>query len=366
MCALKTKIFYDVINSVKGGSGKSTFSLLLAAYYATKPDTSAYILDLDLCGTSWEPNYSHYLKPIDSSPVQDPSQKRVHYINDFMYDTAITSSQSPFVSFLPRFSDGHDEKATVFLCMSKPGVSKEIDELENELFENAVFHLIDRINSREVSTGQKNVHIIFDMPPGYEVHAKQVVKHLLLDINSPLEKNVLKNSGIYEFCEPYIMNLYMISLLSPAHIKLNLSYVYNLMNGIGYSQNLYQLAEKTAHEGSRRFNLKFIGNDLLHMLPEKGDMSSKDLILSRKKAITQYMIKQMNNKLYEKNVVLKRAMEEMKEHLAEDKPFCILPDMDFSIERKSMLDPSPPDQNLINLPISLTDFEQLIQSDNLS
>ena len=310
MSALK-KIYFDVIDSVKGGSGKSTFSLLLAAYYATKPDTSAYILDLDLCGTSWELNYSDYLKPIDGSSVQGPSRSKVHYINDFMYDTAIASAQSPFVSFQTRFLDENDEKATVFLCMGKPGFSREIDELENELFENAVFHLIDRIISQEVSTDQKNVHIIFDMPPGYEVHAEQVVKHLLLDINSPLEKNVLKNSGIYECCEPYIMNLYMISSLSPAHINLNLSYVYNLMNGIGFSQNLSQLAEKTTHGGSRRFNLKFIGNDPLHMLSERGEMSQKDSVSSSKLAITQYTIRQMESASYGKNVVLKRVMDEM-------------------------------------------------------
>ena len=70
----KKRIIFDVINSVKGGSGKSTFSLLLAAYFASKKDTAAYIIDLDLRGTSGENNYKHCLK--GGGPKNGCSYKR--------------------------------------------------------------------------------------------------------------------------------------------------------------------------------------------------------------------------------------------------------------------------------------------------
>ena len=55
----KTRFHFDVVNSVKGGSGKSFFALQLAAFHAFK-GRAAYIIDLDLRGTSWEPNYENY------------------------------------------------------------------------------------------------------------------------------------------------------------------------------------------------------------------------------------------------------------------------------------------------------------------
>ena len=68
----------------------------------------------------------------------------------------------------------------VMLSIAKPGVSDEMNELRKDLFENAIFRLINEIYAIEAAHKEVNcVHIILDMPPSYEPHAERILKHLL-------------------------------------------------------------------------------------------------------------------------------------------------------------------------------------------
>lgn len=250
----KIKPFFDVINSVKGGSGKSTFSLFLAACHALQPNTRVYVIDLDLRGTSWEKNYSTCIRNID------PGRRGFPHINDLLWDFDACETRQPFISLpVSVQSPGTEREVNVKLCMSKPGFQENIDEVEVDLFENAIFHLIQVIFA-EVAAENADVEqlrIIFDMPPSYEKHAEQVLKHMLLSTNSELYKKAFANA--WPGFETYTVNLYMIAALSQAHIDQNELYIERSINQRQYSSAMYDLIR---HDGGCRFFLRFIGNDV--------------------------------------------------------------------------------------------------------
>lgn len=280
------KVIFDVVNSVKGGSGKSTISLLLASYFASQKNTAAYIIDLDLRGTSWVNNYIQYLKREDGEPIVtggDYKEPKIVYINDLMNNFGAYKDQGLFVQLTTEYdgstsgSFAQTKPGTFYLCIGKPSVSEDIDDLKTDLFENAVFHIIDQIYDSHCQSDSviKEIHVILDMPPSYERHAERILKRLLPDVESQLYKKVknANSGGKYEAFYPYMVNLYMISAWSPAHIKLNIGYIKNLFNKQVYSSALNDLVR------NGRFCVRFIGNDTTNaiddlQLPNSGKQAS--------------------------------------------------------------------------------------------
>ena len=261
----KNKIVFDVMNSVKGGSGKSTLSLLLAAYHAFRPNTVTYIIDLDIRGTSWKINYGDYLLPKVQAHV---------FVNDLMYDYKRKAGQELFTKI--NVKTGKGETAFIYLSMGDPNIGKNIGQpdVEEDLFENAVYCLIDRIYSQHSNTDkEEEIHVIFDMPPSYDRNAERILKHLILDVDSTLYQNAQKPSGKYTNFDKYKVNLFMVSGLTPAHIILNRDYVKDFFQKVNYSSALMQFLEPA----DRRFHLFFIGNDTSGIV----DLVSRDMVVDR-------------------------------------------------------------------------------------
>ena len=261
----KNKIVFDVMNSVKGGSGKSTLSLLLAAYHAFRPNTVSYIIDLDIRGTSWKINYGDYLLPKGQSHV---------FVNDLMYDYKRKSGKELFTKI--NVKNGKGETAFIYLSMGDPNIGNNIGQpdVEEDLFENAVYRLIDRIYSQHSNTNkEEEIHVIFDMPPSYDRNAERILKHLLLDVDSTLYQNAQNSSGKYAIYDKYKVNLFMISGLTPAHVALNRDYVLSFFQKVNYSSALMQFLEPA----NSRFHLFFIGNDTSGIV----DLVSHDTVVDR-------------------------------------------------------------------------------------
>ena len=261
----KNKIVFDVMNSVKGGSGKSTLSLLLAAYHAFHPNTVTYIIDLDLRGTSWKINYGDYLLPKGQAHV---------FVNDLMYDYKRKSSQELFAKI--DVKTDNDRTAFIYLSMGDPNIGNNIGQpdVEEDLFENAVYCLIDRIYTQHSKTEkEEEIHIIFDMPPSYDRNAERILKHLLLDLDSTLYRNAQNSYGKYAAFDKYKVNLFMISGLTPAHITLNCDYVVSFFQKVNYSGALMQFLDPS----DSRFHLYFIGNDTSGI----ADFVSRDAVVDR-------------------------------------------------------------------------------------
>ena len=304
------KVVFDVVNSVKGGSGKSTVSLLLASCLASRSDTAAYIIDLDLRGTSWVNNYGQYLKREDGEPIVvggNYSEPKLVFINDLMNDFGTYKSQGFFVKLTTKYdnsvagSHAPEEPGTVYLCIAKPSASEDIDDLKTDLFENAVFHIIDQIYEKHCQSDSeiKEIHVILDMPPSYERHAERILRRLLPDVESQLYKKVNNADieGKFAIFNSYVVNLYMISALSPAHIKLNIGYIKNLFNKQVYSSGLNELVRDS------RFFVHFIGNDTTNaiydlQLPNSGRQASDALAKYIKEDFTSNDLSGYDSSMY--------------------------------------------------------------------
>ena len=225
------RFHFDVVNSVKGGSGKSFFSLQLAAFHALN-DRAAYIIDLDLRGTSWEMNYGRYIAPPDLSKGKtilewEATGHKYPYIDRLMWHYEDYASCGIWSTIKVENSDG--KKSTVSLCIAKTGNYHDVDRLEEDLFENTIFQIIMGIRTAEENK-DRDVHIILDMPPSYERHAERVLTHLLLSTNSPFEGKDFD----------YITTLFMMETLAPAHFVQNALYIQRLFKDRQYSSCVTQ------------------------------------------------------------------------------------------------------------------------------
>lgn len=223
------KVIFHVINSIKGGCGKSTFSLLLADYYQNKEDDNqeAYIIDLDWYGTSWLKNYGGYI---------DKDNNKINYINNLMFNFAEVS-KSDFIQKINMDHVDESDKVTssgyINICMANPE-DVVLNDVEQDLFENTVYNVIKKII--ENSNSEKQLHIILDMPPSYEKYSDRILNHLLLDKTSSLYRDFLHGSfknivgdNMYE------IRLYMIAALSIAHIELNKEFLTNFVRNRSFS-----------------------------------------------------------------------------------------------------------------------------------
>lgn len=245
----ESKIVFDIVNSVKGGSGKSTVALQLAAYWAFQLETDAYIIDLDLRGTSWRTSYEKYFPQTDKNSDT--------YINSLMYDFGPKDSIFWHLNVQDESAvSSTSVGADVRLCIGNPYVIGDIDAVKVDLLESTVYEVIKHAIAK--SYGRKEVHIIFDMPPSYESHAERVVKHLLMDKESNLFEVYYKGKE-----NAYHVNLFMIYAIAGAHVEQNLVYIRNFFRQSAYSSEISTLIDED------NFSLHFIGNDVsdaLHVL----------------------------------------------------------------------------------------------------
>ena len=235
----KPELVFDIVNSVKGGSGKSTIALNLAIHHSVK-NTVAYIIDLDLRGTSWVPNYSSFFEGKE-------------HIDKWQYLHAKNPHQSllynePNWSMLFRtfmVNIGANDNRRIHVCVADPEANGEIDDPRADFLCYAVIKIIELICAE--NTDKECIHIIFDMPPSYERHAERVIEKVLLDTNSILYQQGKADISI---------NMYMVCALTPAHFTQNFVYLESFLNKGNYSSLLLEFIR----EG--KFKISILGNDV--------------------------------------------------------------------------------------------------------
>lgn len=258
----KCQIVFDVVNSVKGGSGKSTIALQLAAFWAAKKGTDAFIIDLDLRGTSWKTTYENNYSPND---------KGNQYINSMMY--GFEAEDALFWHLSVENENSLTLKTSlsnVQLCIADPSFNSDMDDLRVDLLESTVYDIIDKIIKRRKF--QREIHIILDMPPSYERHAERVVKHLLMDKGSSLFKRYYKEDEI-----KYRINLFMIYAITPSHVDQNIRYIENFLKYSDYSSALSLFVKHDA------FSIFFVGNDVSNVIGEENKLTNTDNIIRHMK-----------------------------------------------------------------------------------
>lgn len=229
---------FHVVNSVKGGCGKTTVSLYLANYLRKQDNHYPVIIDLDICGSTWYSNNESYIK----------KEGKVTFLNDLFYNFDRNASTN-YLTKLNIKDASKDEQLKVVMVDSDRLTSMDDETLD--IIENTIFQLVYQLSSPQYDADGKLekeiTDIIFDLPPGYEKHSERMVRHLLMNLRSPLYKK-LDNYEIY---------LYMVSNLNVAAFEANLNYVYNLFENPQYSMDNSILNKQ---------NIIFILNDISDIL----------------------------------------------------------------------------------------------------
>ena len=230
-----------VVNSVKGGCGKSTFSLFLADYLSKKKMNNV-IIDLDTCGSSWFLGNKPFLEKND----------KCCFLTDLILDYKGNITRDHVFKIKTGEDDDHPG-SIIHVVMSDFQKAGVIDEEEVDLFESAVLQLIKQFQSItdfEYLKGQEILEsdepvadIILDMPPGYEVHSERILKHLLMDLNSELyseyhDKDDSRSEYSSSDNKGYKVYLYMLSGVDQAKLRPNIQYVENLFNDLTYSTDI--------------------------------------------------------------------------------------------------------------------------------
>lgn len=236
---------FHIVNSVKGGCGKSTFSLYLANYLR-RNKSIPIIIDLDICGTTWYTNNENFII----------NKKKCHFLNEMFYDAEkYLGLEHIFMLHINDPSDKSKPDDFLKIVMADPKGLSAMDDDTLDLLESIVYKIVMELCQLKYNSTQSenvlNTHetvtdIIFDMPPGYEKHTERILCHLMMDLESKLYQESKKRND-YNYVKVNEMQvykkikeksnvyLYMISGLNQASFEANLLYVQNLFINAKFS-----------------------------------------------------------------------------------------------------------------------------------
>lgn len=191
-----------IVDSIKGGSGKSTFSAKLCANLSLVENIKPCIIDLDLLGTSWEYIFGNSI--VDK---RSDSEQEFIYLNDLVRDYSYYST-TLFINEIKvglALSPTEDNETTINAIFSNPDQKAKneyrisdnnyIPDVSYDVFYNTVLKLLGYLEDDGYTD------IILDMPPNSDPYSDKV-------LNACLKPNFKHNT-----------NLYMVSSTNIAHVK---------------------------------------------------------------------------------------------------------------------------------------------------
>lgn len=212
-----------IVGSVKGGSGKSTFSAKLCCSLALKQKTKPCVVDLDLLGTSWKHIYENSI-----SEYKYKSSGELIFLNDLVKDFDYFKNTffiqeikiDPGVSFVPEriVDDKQDFTIGAVFCDPTP-IAKNAyrftdkaytPNISYDVFHNNVLELFKTLRDKGYTD------IILDMPPNSDPYSDKVL-YTCLKIK-------------WELDFEQSTSLYMVSSVNPAHIKSTFEWYADFIN----------------------------------------------------------------------------------------------------------------------------------------
>lgn len=254
-----------IVNSVKGGCGKSTISLYLAHYLQKKyqedysndkSDNRPIIIDLDLCASSWRSSYQGkegYKGALKQNGKEILIDSKAIFINDMLYNSNKYLNNEYYCelsyregTFINQQWDS-DDKGMLRVVLSDSKRLTGLNEDDLDLLESIVFKLVEHIwsFSYDCLKNEEGSHlnhdddnfpkiypdIIFDMPPGYEKHTDRIIRHLIMDLESTMNIENIK---------PEVF-LLMVSNVDEASFDANIQYVNNLFLNPKFSMDIAKI-----------------------------------------------------------------------------------------------------------------------------
>lgn len=206
-----------IVDSVKGGSGKSTFSLKLCCALKSQSDTKPCIIDLDLLGTSWKHICQYCIKD-----KRYKKGKNLVYLNDLVKDFEYYKNtqfiQKINVKAKLNPTSDKDLVLDVVFCDPSPKAKKAYKITDNEyvpdisydVFHDEFMSLLNYMNDEGYTD------IILDMPPNSDPYSDKIL-HTCFKVNRQF--GFVQNAS-----------LYMVSSINFAHIKSTFDWYLDFMN----------------------------------------------------------------------------------------------------------------------------------------
>lgn len=193
---------YNIVDSVKGGSGKTTFALMLSLLLDNKltgsrknNETSSCLIDMDIQGSALL--YLLYGKSFLNGETDKEMAERIAYLNDRVVAVGEESNMkrnyvNPFFfrdkeTSGPRtdviFSDPRTESKKKFRSMSNQNYSPEV------LYSTYRMGLGNMLSNLKGMKEYVHRHVIFDMPPNADGYSDAVYDVMLKKEYSVMEED---------------------------------------------------------------------------------------------------------------------------------------------------------------------------------
>lgn len=197
----KKKLNIHIVDSIKGGSGKSTFSAKLCAYLSLQSEVKPCVIDLDLLGTSWQYVFGNGIEG------SEDGEYKLIYLNDLVRDyeyyirtmfiqkinvhLALSTANVTIQPQIHAIFSNPTQKAKNEYKISD---NKYMPDVSYDVFYRVVCELINYLGDEGYTD------IVLDMPPNSDPYSDKI-------LNACLKPDFKYNTS-----------LYMVSSTNIAHI----------------------------------------------------------------------------------------------------------------------------------------------------
>lgn len=223
-------VVYNIIDSVKGGCGKTTFAITLSIvlnHYLTgssfNKETSSCLIDMDIQGSA-------LLYLLYGKTFLDREEKEFKFLNDRVI--AVGENKETAKNFINPFCFKEDSqnRFDVIFCDPRTESKKKFRSMSNQNYSPEVLYSTFRMGLANMLSGMKGQspynysQIIFDMPPNADGYSDAVYDILLKNDYSILEKG--------DAC-----NLFLLHTLDRGQMQATLDY----FSELALSENFHKL-----------------------------------------------------------------------------------------------------------------------------
>lgn len=230
------KKVYNIVDSVKGGSGKTTFALMLSLLLdneLTKSrennETSVCLIDMDIQGSALM--YLLYGKSFLDGEKDKDKTERIAYLNDRVIAVG-EESQAKRNYINPFCFDGNETSGPwtdVIFCDPRTDSKKKFRSMSNQNYSPEVLYSTYRMGLGNMLANLKKTkpylhkHVVFDMPPNADGYSDAVY-----DVMLKKEYSVMRRG---DKC-----NLFLLSTLDMGQLSATLDYFFEVTSSENFQK----------------------------------------------------------------------------------------------------------------------------------
>lgn len=233
----KSKKVYNIVDSVKGGSGKTTFALMLSLLLdkeLTKSrknnnETSVCLIDMDIQGSALL--YLLYGRSYLDGEKDKEKAEKIAYLNDRVITVGEESGneRNYIKPFFFKNKETCGPRTDVIFCDPRTDSKKKFRSMSNQNYSPEVLYSTYRMGLGNMLSNLEGIkeylhkHVVFDMPPNADGYSDAVYDVMLKNEYSVMEKD--------DRC-----NLFLLSTLDMGQRSSTLDYFFELASSENFQK----------------------------------------------------------------------------------------------------------------------------------